>query len=80
MELVKTSKNESLKVLNKQKASLEIDEEDLENIKDELSKICAASTYVMEISGQLVSNFKENVKEMVSNNILNFFALNLNNY
>jgi hypothetical protein len=29
----------------------DIDDEDLENIKDELAKICSASTYVMEISG-----------------------------
>jgi hypothetical protein len=31
--------------------NLEFDEEDMENIKEEMAKICSASTYVMEISG-----------------------------
>ena len=30
---------------------MELDEEDRENLKEEIAKICGASTYVMEISG-----------------------------
>lgn len=54
LELVKTAKNETIKTLNLKKAGLEVDDEDMEAIKIELAKICSASTYVMEISGQLV--------------------------
>ena len=31
--------------------NIDMDEEDLERLRDELAKICGASTYVMEISG-----------------------------
>jgi hypothetical protein len=66
--------------MNTKKAGIELDEEDIENIKDELAKVCNAATYVMEISGQLVLNFGEQVATMVKENILTFFALNLNGY
>ena len=80
LDLVKEAKEETLKSINSKKAGHELDEEDMENIKEELAKVCAASTYVMEISGQSVLNFKEKVAPMVKDNLLNFFALNLNNY
>jgi len=38
--------------------NIDLDEEDEETFKETLAKISAASTYVMEISGQLVLNFK----------------------
>ena len=60
--------------------NIDLDEEDEETFKETLAKISAASTYVMEISGQLVLNFKQNVASIVKSNFLNFFALNLNNY
>ena len=37
--------------MNTKKAGLDIDEEDMETIKEELAKVCKASTYVMEVSG-----------------------------
>jgi hypothetical protein len=58
----------------------EFDEEDVENMKENLAQLTAPSTYVMEISGQLVLNFGEMVGQMVKTNLLNYFALNLNNY
>ena len=58
----------------------EFDEEDIENMKEELAQLTAPSTYIMEISGQLVLNFGEMVGQMVKTNFLNYFALNLNNY
>ena len=54
-----------------------MDEEDLERVKEEIAKICEASTYVMEISGQLVTNFGEAVASTVKGNWLNYFAMNL---
>ena len=49
-------------------------------MKENLAKICGASTYVMEISGQLVLNFREQASEMVKSQLVNYFAINLNDY
>lgn len=49
-------------------------------MKDNLCKLTAPSTYVMEISGQLVLNFGEVMAPLVKSNFLNYFALNLHNY
>lgn len=51
LELVKETKNTTVQSLNSKKSGIELDEEDVENIKEELAKICNAATYVMEISG-----------------------------
>ena len=52
----------------------------MDKIKEELGKITKASTYIMEVSGQLVLNFGPAVSSMVKSHFLNFFALNLNAY
>ena len=78
LNLVKEAKAKTLKTIGNK--NLDFDEEDLENIKDELAKSTAASTYVMEISGQLVVNFGAAVAPMVKTHLLNFFALNLHGY
>lgn len=62
------------------KKNLDIDEEDLERVKEELAKQCEASTFVMEISGQLVLRFGPQVAGMVKSNFLNYFAINLQGY
>lgn len=49
LNLVRDAKNETMKTLGNK--NLEFDEEDMENIKEDMAKVCAASTYVMEISG-----------------------------
>lgn len=51
LDLVKTAKTETLASINSKKSGLLIDEEDQETIRDELAKVCEASSYVMEISG-----------------------------
>jgi len=51
LALVKEAKSQSLGQNQLKKLGLEMDEEDMEVLKDELAKICAASTYVMEVSG-----------------------------
>lgn len=80
LNIVKEAKTTAMKTINGGKKNFDMDEEDLERVKEELAKICGASTYVMEISGQLVLNFGEQVANMVKSNFLNFFALNLNAY
>ncbi len=77
MPLVNTAKKTTIAALNNK--NIEIDEEDEETFKENLAKISAASTYVMEISGQLVLNFKEQVANVVKQNFLNHFAINLEN-
>lgn len=47
--MVSEAKKESLALLNNKKA--DFDEEDIEALKENLSKLTAPSTYVMEISG-----------------------------
>ena len=51
LELVKVAKIDTITSMNVQKAGLEVDDEDMETMKEELAKICSASTYIMEISG-----------------------------
>ena len=48
---MKEAKQETIKTLNHKKAGHELDDEDMDMIKDELARVCNASTYVMEISG-----------------------------
>lgn len=56
---------------------LDRDEESEERFKEQMAKLSAPSTYVMEISGQLNLNFKEMTAPMVKSNLLNYFAMNL---
>ena len=52
LDLVQETKNSSAQLL--QSKNIGFDEEDIENLKDEMAKICKASTYIMEIHGQVV--------------------------
>jgi hypothetical protein len=59
LDLVRVAKVDTLEMIKTKRSGFEIDEEDLDNIKMELAKVCDASSYVMEISGQLVLNYGE---------------------
>eukprot|EP00347_Sterkiella_histriomuscorum_P001538 403371652 len=78
LNLVSEAKKETVALLSNKKH--DFDEEDIELMKENLSKLTAPSTYVMEISGQLVLNFKEIMANIVKTNFLNYFAMNLHNY
>jgi hypothetical protein len=80
LALVKDVKTASQKTLVGGKKNFDMDEEDLERVKEELAKVCEASTYVMEISGQLVLNFGPAATTLVKTHFLNYFAVNLNSY
>jgi len=80
LNIVKEAKGASMKLFSGGKKNFVMDEEDLEKIKEELGKICRASTFVMEVSGQLTLNFGSQVSNLVKTHFLNFFALNLNAY
>lgn len=49
LNLVSNAKKETINILNNK--NVDIDEEDVEVMKENLAKICAPSTFVMEISG-----------------------------
>ena len=57
LNLVKETKAASSKILGGGKKNFVLDEEDMDKIKEELGKITRSSTYIMEVSGQLVLNF-----------------------
>ena len=78
--LVRVAKDAATKQINGFKKNFDLDEEDFEKVKEELAKQCESSTYVMEISGQLVLNFGESIASMVKTHFLNYFAINLNAY
>ena len=47
------------------KGSLDLDEEDLENIKYEMAKVGRVASQIMELSGQLVEKFKDAALPMI---------------
>lgn len=51
LNIVREVKTNSSKSMLGMKKNFDIDEDDLERVKEELAKQCEASTYVMEISG-----------------------------
>lgn len=78
LTLVSNAKKETLKSFKNQ--NIDFDEEDEETFKETLAKISSPSTYVMEISGQLVLNFGDQLTALVKSHLLNFFAMNLHAY
>lgn len=75
---VSTVKKESGSLLNQK--NIEIDEEDLEALKEQMTKLSKPATYVMEISGQLCQGFKTLAAAPVKENLLNYFAVALSAY
>lgn len=80
LNLVTLLRNETKQSIEAAKKGFDMDEEDLEVIKEELAKVSRTSSYVMELSGQLVDIFKGAVEPVIKENCLNFFALALNSY
>ena len=78
LTLVSSAKKETSSLVNAK--NIEIDEEDLETMKDQLAKLTKPATYVMEISGQLCQGFKTQVAQVVRENFLNYFAMSLQSY
>jgi hypothetical protein len=78
LSLVSVAKKESSSLVNQK--NIVIDEEDLEVLKEQISKLTKPATYVMEISGQLCQGFKTLATTMVKENLLNYFAILLTQY
>lgn len=78
LDLVNEIRTESLKGINQMKK--EMDEEDLDAVKEQLAKMCKPATYVMEICGQLSMTFKADVEPMIKANVAPYFAKLLNNF
>lgn len=52
-------------MLSQTKKNYELDEEDVERIKEDLAKMTSVTTQVMELTGQLVEIFKDQAEPTV---------------
>ena len=57
-----------MQVISSSKATFDIDEEDMDKIKEEMSKVGRVASQVMELTGQLVEKFKDQAFEVVDTN------------
>lgn len=80
LDLVTLLRNETQTSIAAAKKGFDMDEEDMDIIKEELAKVSRTSSYVMELSGQLADIFKGAVEPVIKENCLNFFALALNGF
>lgn len=68
LELVASLKSAHMQVISSSKATFDIDEEDMDKIKEEMSKVGRVASQVMELTGQLVEKFKDQAFEVVDTN------------
>jgi glycerol-3-phosphate O-acyltransferase len=61
-------------VIENKKRHHEIDEEDIEKVKEDLAKVSKVASEVMELTGQLVEIFKNRAYDVVKVNAQTFFA------
>jgi len=66
-----------MKVMEKQMASGDIDEEDVLKLKSDLTKVSCVASQIMELTGQLCEIFKEAAYPCVRDNAVPHFAKNL---
>ena len=59
LELVSSLKAAHKTLIQQTKATYEIDEEDIEKIKDEMAGVGRVASQAMELAGQLVEKFKD---------------------
>jgi len=63
--------------LQQTKANYDIDEEDVDKIKEEMAQIGKVASQVMELSGQLVEKFKDAALPIVDENCKMYWATQL---
>jgi hypothetical protein len=68
LDLVTALRMATKKVIENKKKNHEIDEEDIEKVKQDLAKVSDVACQVMELTGQLVEIFKNRAFEVVKNN------------
>ena len=61
-------------VLSQKKKNFDLDEEDMEQIKEDLAKMTSVTTQVMELTGQLVEIFKDQAEPTVKAGAHAYFA------
>ena len=59
LDLVTSLKNAHKQIIQQTKANFDIDEEDIEKIKEEMAQVGRVASQVMELTGQLVEKFKD---------------------
>lgn len=80
LELVQEMKGAHQEVLSKTKAQLDLDEEDMEKIKEDLAKIGKLANQTMELTGQLVEIFKDQATNVVKESSLFYWGQQLQNF
>ena len=79
-DLVASVKSATKIVLSQTKKNFEMDEEDVERIKEDLAKMTTVTTQVMELTGQLVEIFKTGAEQTVRTGAFSYFASILSDY
>ena len=68
LDIVTALRQATKKVIENKKRHHEIDEEDIEKVKEDLAKVSKVASEVMELTGQLVEIFKNRAYEIVKAN------------
>lgn len=79
-DLVASLKTATQLVIGQTKKNFELDEEDIDRIKEDLARVSSVMTQVMELTGQLVEIFKDQAESVVKNNAQSYFANTLQNF
>ena len=72
--MVTSLKNAHRTLIQQTKATYDIDEEDLEKIKDEMAQVGRVASQVMELTGQLVEKFKDQALACVESSSKAYWA------
>ena len=74
LDLVTSLKSAHRTLIQQTKATYDIDEEDLEKIKDEMAQVGRVASQVMELTGQLVEKFKDQALACVESSSKAYWA------
>ena len=67
-------------MIQQTKATYEIDEEDIEKIKDEMAGVGRVASQAMELAGQLVEKFKDQAFQVVDSSSKTYWATQLHQF
>ncbi len=77
---VQQAKKESMAAVQMKKLGIDLDDEDMDSFKAELSKLCKASSHIMEFSGQLGVAYGAEVAPLQKQHFLGYFVQSLKDY
>lgn len=80
LDLVSSLKSAHRTLIQQTKATYDIDEEDIEKIKDEMAEVGRVATEAMELSGQLVEKFGERAFAVVNTSSKDYWTAQLQSF